>query len=256
MKIASWNVARGLSSADKAKDIVDGIDRLDADIVFLPEAFDKTGELARPDFAEKLGYDTFAVEYEDKEEHPSEKQYIVALSRVAALLEHTRLGTRNAIAATTAIEGEPTSIIGVHFDDRNEITRLGMVDAFLEHTSHDAAKVLIGDLNAMHGNDVRAKLLASSSARSIAASLKNDRLRSLATRLTDMASGDVMRELKQAGMKDADPRHRPTMLMSGLAIAQLDHIMHDKKLVVTSFEPHKLKGSDHKAVSGTLQLAQ
>jgi len=255
MKIASWNLARGLSNADKARHINEGLDRIDADIVFLPEAFDKTGQPVDPNFAENLGYTTLSVGYEDEEPHPSDEQYIVALSRVAVLLDNTRLATRNALSANFELEGEDISVTGVHLDDRREDIRTGMVDAFLTGRNPGVAHALIGDLNAMHGDDLRAKVLSSAIARSRAESLKNKRARSLMRRLTDMASGDVMDLLEQTGMKDADSRHRPTMLMGGLAVVQLDHFMHDERLRVTSFQAKRLKGSDHKAISGYLELA-
>lgn len=255
MRVASWNLARGLSEANKVKTIYEGIDRLDADLIFLPEAFDKSGQPIDPDFATDLGYKAISTEYEDTEKHPSEEQYLVALSRVAALLEATRLNSRNAIAAVFNMEGEAVSVTGAHFDDRREEIRSGMVEAFLVDRNPNVANALIGDLNSMHGDDLRARILSSSLARARARALKNDRARSLATRLTDMASGDVMYRLEHEGFRDADPRHCPTMLMGGIAVVQLDHLMHDDKLRVTSFSSKRLNGSDHKAISGKLELA-
>lgn len=255
MKVASWNLGRGLSRENRAGVISDGLDRLDADIVFLPEAFDKTGCPIDSDFASSLGYSSLATEYDDAEPHPSEEQYIVALSRVAAQLEVVRLDARNALSANLEIEGEKISIVGAHFDDRREDIRTGMAGAFIDSGNPDIARALIGDLNAMHGGDLRARLLSSSVARSVASRLGNDRVRGLATRLTEMASGDVMEMLHSAGMQDSDPRHRSTMLMGGLAVVQLDHFMHDDRLQVKSFQSQRLKGSDHKVISGNLIIA-
>jgi hypothetical protein len=255
MKIASWNLARGLSDAEKAGKIYEGLDRIDADLIFLPESFDIAGRPIDTDFATRLGYKALATEYEDEEPHPSVRQHIVGLIRVEAHLEVARLNTRNAITASFDIEGKSVSVTGAHFDDRREDIRTGMAGAFLEGRSPNTANALIGDLNSMHGNDLRARALASPFARERAVALKNDRVRSLATRLTDMASGDTMRLLHTGGMKDADSSHGPTMLMGGLAIVQLDHFMHDNALRVDSFQATRLKGSDHMAISGDLKLA-
>ncbi len=255
MKVASWNLARGLSNTERSAYIAEGLGRMDADLVFLPEAFDKTGPIDDFDFAKKLGYEILTTEYDDAVPHPSEKQYIIALSRTAAVLEVFRLNTRNALKANFKLDGEEISITGAHFDDRSEDIRIGMVNAFLDSRSQNTVSALIGDLNAMHGGDLRARVLSSSVARHFASELNNDRAKSLATRLTDMASGDVMKTLEQAGMKDADLHHRPTMLMGGLAVVQLDHLMYDDGLRVTSFQTHKFKGSDHEAISGTIELA-
>ena len=256
MKIASWNLKCGLSDADSVSNIYDGLGRLDADIVFMPEAFDNTGQPVDPDFAQPLGYAALlSTGYEDAEEHPSGEQYILALSRVEARMEVVRLDSRNALKATFDIEDETASVTGVHCDDRNELTRMGMVNAYLANRDTSVGSALIGDKNAMHGNDPRARALSHPIVRSTAAALPPGRMRSLATRLTDMATGDVMRTLEEAGFQDADPRHRPTMLLGGFAVVQLDHFMYDERLQVHSFQVERLRGSDHLAVSGELALA-
>ncbi len=255
MKVASWNLAHGLSDAKRSAKIIGGLIKLDADIVFLPEAFDKNGPIDNFDLANKLGYKILITEYEDATAHTAEKQYIIVLSRIAASLEVVRLNTRNALSASFQLDGKNVTITGVHFDDRSEDARIGMVNAFLDSSGQDTASVLIGDLNAMHGGDLRARILSSPVARRLATEISSNRARSLATRLTDMASGGVMKTLEQAGMKDADLHHRPTMLMGGLAVVQLDHLMYDDGLRVTSFQTHKLKGSDHRAISGDIEMA-
>lgn len=273
MKVASWNVARGLSDPDRAIAAYDGIGYLDADTIFLPEALAESGELVERVFSriEALGYSAhISAEYEDEEAHPSGKQYIVALSRVADVaLGQTRLGTRNALTADFEIGGQPVTVTGVHFDDRREDIRLGMTEAFLHDRDLYTAHALIGDLNAMHGDDKWSRILSGRMVGLAGRFLSNapvdaplpvinmspTRIGSLVTRLNGMAAGDTVRLLEGAGFTDADPEHRLTMMMGSFAVANLDHCFVDNKLSAENFNLAELKGSDHKGLSVGIELA-
>lgn len=255
VKVASWNIARGLSDEKKSRKVVDGLERLDADIVFLPEAFAQNGEATDPNFGRNLGYRHLAVEYEDRELHTSGKQYIVALSRVASRLEEIRLHDRNAIRATTTLEGQELALTGAHFDDRDELKRINMAARFTAKADPSRPTALIGDLNTMHADDPRARVLSHPVTRRLAAAAPHERVRSLATRLTDMATGDAMEILEEADFRDADPTRRATMRMGKLAIVQLDHLMVNPLFEVRDFAATTLPGSDHRAIAATLRLA-
>lgn len=293
IKVASWNLARGLSDPDKVESIYGSIKELDADIIFLPEAYDKHHDPTTEDeFLEKarreLGYTAqLLVKYEDEEEHPSGEQYILGLGRAASgvSFSETRFSTRNAISADFELEGRPVTATGAHFDDRHEELRLGMTDSYLSaKEDSNSEQILVGDLNAMHGDSWQAKLLSVGRERGIVdralsssgadkfigkfdelvSKLKPgktpaSRARSLLTRLVGMASGDVMSRLQGAGFIDADPRREPTMMMGfgkfAVKAVQLDHIMSRGNLVVNEFTNTHSPDSDHRIVSAKIEMA-
>jgi hypothetical protein len=67
-----------------------------------------------------------------------------------------------------------------------------------------------------------------------------------------MAIGLTMDKLEQAGFYDADPRHQPTMMLGGIAVAQLDHIM-VRDIHVARFVLEPDECSDHRAASAILE---
>ena len=253
-QLAAWNLARGLSSEEKHVQVEEGIQSVQMDILVLSESIDNTGLIKDPNYAKQLGFSSYTVPYDDLEHHPSGEQYITLLSRIALHdVQPVWLGSRNVIKAniTDPVTGQETNIFGAHFDDRSEAARKVMANALLESIKPDDRVVLAGDLNSMPTNDRVARILRSPAIRKAAALSPHPRVKSLATRLTDMATGDVMRLLEHRGFIDADSEHRPTMSIGPIGFA-LDHLMHTSNVVVNNFKVHKLPGSDHKAISATI----
>jgi endonuclease/exonuclease/phosphatase family metal-dependent hydrolase len=249
MRIAAWNIAGGLSKPEKESKIKDGIAKLNADIVILSEAFDKSGVSVDLDYATNLGYQEYKTEYQDKEPHRSERQFVVALSRVAVETSILHLATRNVISLTTDNDGEPLQIIGAHFDDRNETFRQGMAKSFIEQVDLSKPTVLAGDLNSMHKDNNRAVFFSNPLFRVVGHYMPIARPRSLMTRLSEMADGGTQAILTDAGLEESDSKQQPTMLFMGIGIAQLDHVLHTSDVVGSNFQTHHLDGSDHKAIS-------
>jgi endonuclease/exonuclease/phosphatase family metal-dependent hydrolase len=263
MDIASWNVARGLSDKERSPQIKRGLETLDADIIVLSEAYDVSGKPFQNDFAEELGYRSFSTEYEDQQPHPSDKQFITVLSRVAMNASVIRLATRNAIQLNfDGKDGANQQLIGVHFDDRNAQIRNLMAYSIAESINPSTSTLVVGDLNSMHEDDWRARIIGSPLSREVAHSIpvlgtegskvKLDRIRSILTRLTEMADGKTQEILTEAGFQETDPTYRPTLLLGSFAIAQLDHILHTANLKSQNFQTYRLAGSDHKAISATI----
>ncbi len=269
VKIASWNIARGLSDPERLASITAGLQEMDADVVILSESMDKEGRLADPDFAKKLGYAAITTEYEDVEPHPSEQQFLTVLYRQSPGVDidtvRLGLGTRRALGVLVRHEGTAMLGIASHFDDRSEDKRIAMVNALVEGIGKDERDweyvFVAGDLNAMHPQDWRAKILGNRTAQIIARHIpesikKLARFKSLATRLTEMAKGTTMRLFSDLGFVDADPRRQATMLLAGKPAVQLDHILHTPDLDAKRFKAHTFAGSDHRAISVTLQPAR
>ena len=250
-QLAAWNLARGLSSYEKHTQIEQGLETLNADIVILGEAIDNTGKIRNEQYAQELGYDSITLPYSDLEAHPSGEQYITLLSRVALKeVVSVYLGSRNAVKATLVDSSglETLDIYGAHFDDRSEATRLGMARAFLSLIEPGTRTVLVGDLNAMPANSKTARVLRSRSIRAAATLVPHARTKSLATRLTDMAAGDVMTLLEASGFQDADQSNQPTIKKAGLRV-MLDHIMHTSDVTISNFKNYDIPGSDHCAIA-------
>lgn len=254
MRLAAWNVARGLSNPEKHAQIEAGIEQLDADVVVLSESIDNSGNLVNTRFASQLGYEALTVPYRDSEVHPSGEQHITLLSRIALDASEVRLDTRSAIKAVMpgGEQDKPLHLFGAHFDDRSELARLRMAEAFLDIVSNGLPTVLAGDLNSMHFEDRIAKLLRSGTVRGLARIAPHPRIRSLGTRLTEMATGSTMGVLESAGFTDADPNHEPTMTKAGLKVS-LDHFMLRGDIYAVDFTNQAVPGSDHRAIAITLQ---
>ncbi len=247
LKIASWNVARKLSDPKRHQKIQAGLEVLDADVVVLSEAFDKTGRPVNLKFARESGYHMAVTEYGDADEHPSQKQWLCLLSRKAIGSSVIRLASRNALRATVTADesGRKVEVIGSHFDDRSERLRRAMGRSLLEQIDLSEPTIVAGDLNTMPGDRFNARLLGSGPARLAARMAPHPRIKSLGGRLNEMASGETLELLTTAGLADADPRHRSTMTVGGLAVAQLDHILYTPdSLSVDAFTRHDLEGSD------------
>lgn len=260
MKVAAWNVARGLSDPARFETVAEGVRELDADIVVVSEAFDRSGQAVRPDYAEALGYRAFEIGYDDAEAHPSGQQYLAVMSRVACSAAGVRLGCRNGLAVSAGIgrTGRRLELYAVHADDRDESKRLLMARTLLT-AANDVQYgslgsdivpdvVIAGDLNNMPAGQMTARLLRSSPARTLAGMIPHQRYRSLAVRLADMARGEALSELELAGFRNANQMGEATMRQAGLSVT-LDHILQRGPGAASDFVVHDIPGSDHRAIS-------
>jgi len=254
VSVAQWNVREGLAIPRQMPRIIEGVKRLDSDIVVLSDAFSLNNRLhgaqeatlgkANSDFMD-LGYTGQDAEYDDSVQWHHDRN-IVMLSRVAvSSAGEVRLGTRSALELKTA---KGIHIVGAHFDDRDEETRVTQALAYVDHVQFEEAPVLIGDLNS-----TRALRIGSLLQRPIAEALFS-RLPERVRRTADMTQGRAMTLLKASGFRDADKRHRPTV-PSMVPILQLDHCMVGRNVEVRSFDvAPRLLGSDHRAIQVSLSI--
>ena len=122
----------------------------------------------------------------------------------------------------------------------------------LRLASAEQPTILAGDYNAMHRKGCVAHILGSQVVRTVAARVPQPRIRSLGPRLSDMATGTTMRRFEDAGFKDADPYHQPT-IKSRMPIAQIDHVLVSLHFRARRFRVYEHSPvSDHRAISVTL----
>ncbi len=249
--VAAWNAKESLALPQHSSQAIEFMKQLNADFVVLSDAYSLDNHLhgATPQALREAysaftleGYSCTETEYEDEEKWRHDRN-IILLSRVA--IRHAagtaRLDTRSAVCAFT----EGISFVGAHFDDRSEQARVRQAEAFVA----TGAEMLIGDLNSIHRRSRSAKMLGNIAARKAARLVPQQRARSLATRMTETATGKALRVLQEAGYRDADqPAYRPTFPAKRPRL-QLDHAMVSQNVNVASFEvlnPGEV--SDHCAI--------
>jgi endonuclease/exonuclease/phosphatase family metal-dependent hydrolase len=255
IKGASWNVARRLSNPNSAKKILDGIDRMDADLLVLSEAQDKYGEFADRVFERLrgMGYVTYTAEYADVIPHPSERQYITALSRLPGTRFITaQFAGRNAIITQVTDPETKAPLKGVfkHDDDRNEAARIKSAHAILDENPDFA----MGDFNTAPGFTPQGWALSQMRHVPNIPIWKLPRLHSLGSRLHEMQFGDAYNTYIEGGLVDAG-ENEPTMTVAGrIGVAALDHILYQPSTVsADTFQRHtEIAGSDHFAISALL----
>lgn len=281
MKIASWNVEGRLSRfAEKGRrgspeQIIETIKRLDSDIIFLPEAFDGTKRI-EPEVQyqlDQLGYTPIVIAYD---EH-SDRQYqavvdphMMLLSRLEVVRrQEFRLGDIRTMVMADVVDpdtGQTVRIFGIHLDDRNEENRLRQVENLLPLINSSSSPVIaIGDFNAMHSASVPARILRNGAVLGAIDILPHPRSKDILRRLSEMASGNTMREIEDSTtLVDADPKKRPTTTpkmrdqewMPSIRMAQIDHILVSPEIAVSDFGVARDGGSDHRAISATLNVTR
>jgi endonuclease/exonuclease/phosphatase family metal-dependent hydrolase len=271
IKVATWNVQEKLALKE-SPEIVEATKSFDADVVVLTDAYwlgnplhgaaEERAEEAKEKFAE-AGYQNHAVDYGDLPGHwPG--RYILALSRLDASFEEVGLGIYNGVETFVKHpDAGGISIIGAHFDDTHEETRVMQAEALVGSVNPAEPSVLAGDFNAFSGYSRCARRLRSRVVRLGSLALPDKKPRNdyeeqhgrpnRLKRLSGMAEGSTMKVLERAGFRDADSQHQPTM-PSKRPLFQLDHVMANGHLAVTDFEIHDIRLSDHRPISAVLAL--
>lgn len=170
------------------------------------------------------------------------------------------------------------AIYGIHFDHMSEKKRLEMSQDLLDDirkiTSQKKVKniIVMGDYNATHSAGLTPWLI-----RNVGAVLRplqyvKWKMPREISRLPEICKGDVLRFLTTTNFRDeevcdtlcdADPSRRATesWRRHGLLdkiparpVLQLDHILHSSGLKAMNIKVHPDGGSDHRAVSATIQV--
>lgn len=271
--VATWNVAEGLGHTDRSPEIVEAAKRFDADVMAFPDAYwldnplhttndPEQVEIAKESFAQE-GYEAHAVQYDRPGHFPG--RHLLLLSRVEGEFDVVdAAGLATARLTIPAEDGASLQIVGVHFDDQSEDTRVQQAEELAVNlsTSSRMDTVVIGDFNAMNGLSRRARLLRSFVGRSAARLSSDLKPRnafeeqngrpSKMKRLVDMADGRTMQALFDSSLRDADKEGRATV-PDKLPLFSLDHIMVSQIVHVDDYQVHPATGlSDHRAVSAKL----
>jgi len=275
IQVASWNIEGRLSPVNGTDRrgplrIIESIRKLDADVLILPEAHSEVSLETLPcrDELAAMGYELHSIPYgEEFAERPgayAPRLSLLLLSRLAIHgLETAPLGDgRTAVIATVeSVPGQLLRIIGVHLDDRSEETRVAQVRALaLVVCRSPLPTVVMGDFNAMHGEDIwPSKFLRTQLVRTLAHVVMPD----ISLRAVNMARGEALSLLESAtDLVDADPRHQPTTTpkmrgrewMPSIRLMQIDHIFTSSNLTVEDFSIAPDNGADHRAISARLSL--
>jgi endonuclease/exonuclease/phosphatase family metal-dependent hydrolase len=273
IELMAWNLHEGLALAERSPQIVEAIKQQEADVVMLSDVYwldnplhgadGAVAETALDSLGEE-GYQAFRAEYAD--DHEWQRHYMILLSRIAVQNSTTlRLGHRNGIGVMLQDPASKRALhtVGAHFDDRTEALRQGQVAALLEHIDVAEPTVLIGDLNALHGEDSLSKLICNPLLQLLARGAMNARYfrqgneekRAIVPRLREMASGTTFDVLEAAGLRDIDLLHRPTM-PSGRPLFHLDRcfVSRDVRLLRDFSVVPRTNLSDHRAITVTVGM--
>lgn len=270
MKIASWNIEGRLSDITLKKrgsdNILKTIKDIDADILVLLEAhseisFDNLA--SQKEKLKKMGYSINSVPYEDdmatRSDSIIKRSSLILLSKLPIQkFEIIRLANlRNALMAT--IGG--FRIIGLHLDDRLELTRLNqMKDLVSIIGKSNAPTIVMGDFNAMHGTNLWP-----------AGFLRNRPIRlmskfifpAISIKAVEMARGEALQLLQDStNLIDADPRHQPTTTpkmrgrewLPSIRLIQIDHIFASKNIQIKNFQISVDGGADHRAIIADVDI--
>jgi endonuclease/exonuclease/phosphatase family metal-dependent hydrolase len=263
VKVMGWNLEEGLALEEQSPRIVEAVIAADADVVCLSDAYwlhnparDANGVIAEA-AKQRLrseGYELLEVEYKDAHQTHHE-HYLLGLSRLPVHQSTiVRLGSRNGLHVSVEDPDQrvPVQLFGLHFDDGSESSRARQVADLLECVDEDQPTALIGDFNAMHGEDLRSRVLRWRISERLIHKVPHAHLRSLGTRLIEMASGYTLQQLEAAGFRDVDDKHRLT-IPSRFPVWDLDHCFVNQHLAGRDFRAKAHGGvSDHRAIETEL----
>lgn len=271
--VAAWNVQECLAIPEQSQEVTEAVLRLGADVVMLTDAYWLGNPLhgAQADVAETAlarfqseGYKTYPVGYGDIQGHwPG--RHLLGLARGTASCAEANIGVSHGPLITITDGVSPIHILGAHFSDRYEGTRVEQAHAVgtIMRRHFGDPFVLAGDLNCTNAGDgFMIGLLKSNLTRRLAELTPPSRPRNnfesvhgrpnKLQRLSQMMTGEALKVLEDYGLNDANHDNAPTF-PAKRPFVSLDHIMY-KGVETSDFCTHRLPGSDHLAVSAKISL--
>lgn len=283
LRIATWNLESRLSpyasegERGSPSHILKGIEALDSDIVFLPDAFDGAIPVESAVFERLrgLGYTAcFQVRYDDqgeKEFPGSEDPHMLLLSRFEIarqeILPHVG-GVRNMLTADIIDphSGEPLRLLGVHLDDRSEEGRLRQAEELVPLVrASPHPTLMLGDFNAARRGTLPARFFDSRVFRGVASHLWSPRMKDVLRRTSEMAEGTTIEAIEaQTTLRSTDPHGRLTITpksrgqeyFPSIPLLKIDHIYVSPEIEASDFTVSKDMGSDHRAISATIAITR
>lgn len=269
VRIAAWNIEGRLSPVAKSgrgcpAHIAAEIIFLDADVVFLADAYQVAAIAEADRLLEDAGYEWWDAEYNDTDTLDDRRPFSRFLARIPVKDRTvTRFGdvrTLQTLTVTDGATGRDVTMYGIHLDDRSNHLRARQVDDLMDEISEQSHEVvLLGDFNAA----VRHRLLAVPFLKTITSWVPHPLVRSLGERLSDMVDGQTIERLHGGRLlHEADDRQRPTMTIKTIGllwlpsvpVVQLDHMFGSARVQFRDFLISKDGGSDHRAISATIAV--
>jgi endonuclease/exonuclease/phosphatase family metal-dependent hydrolase len=278
IRFASWNIEGRLSLFKKKgrgspQHILSTIAHLDADVVFLLEAFGTHPPLGKSvnESLKKLGYSIKDVEYEDipgeRVDMPIYPLHSRLLTRIpTSSFKVNRLGElRNSIEVEfiDPASNKPIRMIGIHLDDRSEALRQRqLVDLIPIINNSTTDTIMVGDFNAMHGMTRRALFIKTWLIRGMATLLPSRDIRRIAQNVIEMANGSILSSIEsETSLRDIDPHKSATVtpkrrgyeFLPSIRLLDIDHIMVSEGLITKDFEIGRFDGgADHRPLQVTV----
>lgn len=268
VEVMAWNVLDAFSDENRARGILQVVQEQRPDTAIFSEAWREGKDKLLDNVLDDLdrgGYTVAYGLYEDNDGR-QDRHGIIGIVRSELVADQKpqliSLGSRNAVhmpVVNRATGGETVcDFFGVHLDDRSEQRRLDQAIRLIAVAHFSGQVVVGGDLNAMHRADPRAKALRF--VRPIAKRMptveprpdfkppKLKRIGSLASRLTDMATGTTLGLFEEAGFRDTDMHRKPTK-----GPFNIDHILVRGVAAFGQRTHDENPLSDHRAVSVRLR---
>lgn len=274
VSVVGWNAEGMFVEGSKTRrgtpaDACATLDRLDADIVFIPEFGDtsRVSEITR-DSIHRLGYKLMLFSYGEQFLETYGAALLTRMPLYASEI-HAFRNTKRAFTETTVeiSPGELLRVIGIHLDDRMEITRLSQVDDVMEVLECDTVTptIIVGDFNAMNRRALFARFARTSIAEYFGERLPNSHIRSVVHRVRDMALGTTIERFTCHQMlTNLDPACQRTISakqcglewMPSLRLAKLDWMFGTHTIRQVSYKVLPDSGSDHRATQATILVKQ
>lgn len=276
MRLAAWNIEGRLGPvASRGRgtpgQIADRILQLDADIIFLPEAY---GNDISPDVNQRFtdaGYSFFDVSYEDENKpHGAaiDNPHCRFLSRLPVIHQsRRRFGKVRSLQSIDVIDPktkQPITIVGIHLDDRTEAQRLRQVRDVVSYCKNiEMPFVLMGDFNALYGTTKTAKFLRSSLVKVTGCAMTQSFVKTIVVRVAAMARGDTLDHLHEnlsihaantTRQATATPKMRNMEWAPSVRLLEIDHILASRSVQFNDFRIGKEGGADHRDLTVTISL--
>jgi len=274
-KICSWNVEGRLSDVFNSNRcnsnrIFDEIKIIDADILVLLEAHIESDAKKLDSYKKlsELGYKIYSVRYTN-DSIPQTHNYIDNLSMMFLCklpINNFKIkmtgNIRNCFIATIGLADKTKlRIIGIHLDCMLESNRLNqIVDLTKIINKSKIATIMLGDYNAMHGEDIWPARFLKTKLIRLASKILFPKISKNAV---EMANGSTIKYLEaHTDLVDADPKHQPTTTpkvrgleyLPSIKLIQIDHMFISKQITINDFEIADDGGSDHRAIIAKILL--
>lgn len=280
MKILAWNIEGRLSpfattGRGTPEHILSEIAWHDADVAILLEASEGTNVAPEIDVALRaLGYKIYTARYDDKGDRryaAEQDPTVMLLSRfpVSGVVRPRYGDVRNGLVVDVYDPRVQVTfrVFGIHLDDRSEANRILQIRDIIKEVNESPHLVVLGgDFNAMHDEDLKARLLRLVFRPQFTRFVPSYHVVDIVNRLYEMAQGNTLAILEdKTGLGDVDQSFRATstpklrgqmMWLPSVRMIQIDHFYIPLTVEAHHFQIAHDGGSDHRAISAYLQLRQ